>query len=150
MKSAKLFIFAYVTLALSLLVLILSLDKLYTADDSNIQQAFADFKLKFRKNYLSNSENTLRFHIFAENYNLITEHNQKPNQSFKHSINKFADLTEEEFKTMYTGLSINTNLHSEHIPKMASLNDDIIDWTQNLVPPKDHADLVGPLVLLEL
>ena len=41
MKSAKLYVFAYIMLALSLLVMILSLDKLYTVDDTHIQQEFA-------------------------------------------------------------------------------------------------------------
>ncbi|XP_047965657.1 senescence-specific cysteine protease SAG39-like [Salvia hispanica] len=56
-----------------------------------------------------------RFQIFKENVRLIERHNQEGNHTYKLGINKFADLTNEEFFAKYAKNSIASL-------KVASLN----------------------------
>ena len=44
-----------------------------------------------------------RYNIFKNNYKRIVDHNSIPDSGFSLEINKFADLTDEEFISKYTG-----------------------------------------------
>ena len=49
-------------------------------------------------------ENVYRYHVFAVNYHNIESTNSK-NLSYKLGLNQFADLTNEEFKSIYMGFN---------------------------------------------
>jgi len=67
------------------------------------RQEFKKFQEKYGKSY-SPEEESLRFQIFAENLAFINSHNaQIPKPSFTVAVNKFADLSNEEFVQKYTG-----------------------------------------------
>lgn len=68
--------------------------------DVNIPK-FTEFIKTYNKNY-NDTELVTRFSIFKDNLKKIEEHNSG-NHSWKMGINKFADLTADEFKMYYTG-----------------------------------------------
>jgi len=47
-----------------------------------------------------------RYSIFKSNYKRIVEHNQIEDAGFTLEVNKFADLTDDEFIAKYTGLKV--------------------------------------------
>jgi hypothetical protein len=63
-------------------------------------QAFLTFLAQHGKTYATKDDVNTRFEIFSKNYDHIEEHNEN-NEHFKKAINKFADLTEEEFTHHY-------------------------------------------------
>lgn len=67
---------------------------------ANPEQAFAEFKQMFGKAYSSEAEEAHRFGIFKDNLAFVEAENAK-NHTYELGVNKFADLTEEEFATRY-------------------------------------------------
>merc|ERR1712226_1455004 len=73
---------------------------LASATFANLQEldTFNQFKSKFNKQYASKSENQKRFQIFKENLIQISNLNENHRHT-TFGINKFSDLTDEEFKS---------------------------------------------------
>lgn len=64
-------------------------------------------KSKYGKNYQNGTEDSKRMDIFLKNKQKIDEHNEKHSKgsvSFKMGVNKFSDLTHEEFNAQMKGL----------------------------------------------
>ena len=59
---------------------------------------FSSYIAKFSKSYKNKDEYNARFEAFKENYRKVQDHNSRNEASFKLGINKFSDLTNEEFK----------------------------------------------------
>jgi len=60
------------------------------------------FKQKYGKSYATAEEETTRFNIFIENQRYIDQHNEQFNagkSTYKLGMNKFSDLTNQEFRT---------------------------------------------------
>ncbi|CAI9110220.1 OLC1v1010213C2 [Oldenlandia corymbosa var. corymbosa] len=55
-----------------------------------------------RKTYNGLEEKDVRFEIFKDNLKFIEEHNSE-NRTYKVGLNRFADLTNEEYRVMYLG-----------------------------------------------
>jgi cathepsin F len=70
----------------------------------NAEAHFAHFVKKFNKEYSGAEEHARRFSIFKKNLHKALRH-QKLDRDAIHGINKFSDLTEEEFHEQYLGLS---------------------------------------------
>jgi len=70
--------------------------------DDYIKIAFQKFKAEHGKKYLTRSEETHRFNIFAENVNKVVAHNAA-GHNYQLGVNQFSDLTEAEFKAQYLG-----------------------------------------------
>jgi KDEL-tailed cysteine endopeptidase len=67
---------------------------------TNVTAVFEDWKVNNSKNYESDVEHMYRFSVFSENYNHIQFKNSlKRNLTL--GLNKFADLTNEEFKATH-------------------------------------------------
>lgn len=66
--------------------------------DKNVIE-FNNFVIQHDKHY-TDEESVLKFEIFKNNIEKIDKHNSE-NEDWKMSINKFADLTSDEFKEMY-------------------------------------------------
>ena len=66
-------------------------------------QIYESWLVKHRKNYNALGEKERRFEIFKDNLNLIDQHNSDESQTFKLGLNKFADLTNDEFRSIYLG-----------------------------------------------
>jgi C1A family cysteine protease len=72
------------------------------SDDSMFEwKEFSNFQDRFSKRYSSLQEMEARFSVFRENLRLIRQHNSDVTRNFTMSINKFSDLTNEEFKMLY-------------------------------------------------
>ena len=64
---------------------------------------YESWLVKHHKNYNALGAKEKRFEIFKDNLRFIDEHNKGVNQSFKLGLNKFADLSNEEYKSMFLG-----------------------------------------------
>ena len=64
---------------------------------------FKDFQQKFNKNYDSLKEFESRFSIFQTNLQYIISHNNDITQNFTIGVNKFTDLTPDEFRKQFIG-----------------------------------------------
>lgn len=74
-----------------------------TTDDV-IMAAFETWLAKHGKSYNALGETEQRFQIFKDNFLYIDEQNAKKDRSFKLGLNRFADLTNEEYRSKYTGI----------------------------------------------
>jgi len=67
-------------------------------------EQYMQFIAKFGKTDMKNlDEFNQKFEIFRRNYKRIVEHNAIKDSGFSLEINKFADLSDEEFISKYTG-----------------------------------------------
>lgn len=101
---------------------------------------FSDFIRQHNKQY-SDDELITRFSIFKDNVIKIEQHNSE-NHSWKMEVNKFADLTADEFKSQYiTGYSRPyLNMRRSYF-ELFDLNVPTeIDWTEKgaVTPVKDQ------------
>ncbi len=102
---------------------------------TEVAQAFGTWLNKQNKNYASPSEKNYRLTVFYQNYMKIARHTET---SYKLALNKFADLTEEEFVTKYTGLKVNNNKPKKYRTSAPSVKADPtdVDWrTQGVINP---------------
>lgn len=81
-----------------------------TTSLSEEYQAFIEFVSKYGKTYASKDAHHSRFQVFKQNYLKVKEHNtQSKKNSYKLGINRFSDLTEEEFLRIYATLKEHKN-----------------------------------------
>jgi len=71
---------------------------------------WADFKGLFGKAYESTEEESKRFEIFATNLAFVESENTK-NQGYTLGVNKFSDLSSEEFASRFAGVQRPENLY---------------------------------------
>jgi uncharacterized protein YqcC (DUF446 family) len=63
---------------------------------------FEQFKSKYGKTYDSLAEEAYRRWIFTQNMQNLTAHNNDPSRSYNMKPNAFMDVTEDEFRSVYT------------------------------------------------
>lgn len=92
---------------------------------------------KFEKSYQNDLEDQYRQKVFSQNLRKIAEHNllyQKGIYSYELGVNRFADLTEEEFFTLYTFPLNSTNKYDDLL--LEELEEDevtlpaLVDWSK--------------------
>merc|ERR1712050_601993 len=66
--------------------------------------AWTTWKMQFGKTYGTSAEESYRKGVFYDNYNLVQSSNENTANTFVLKLNKFGDLTGEEFKAPYTGV----------------------------------------------
>ena len=71
--------------------------------DAEVMLIYETWLVKHKKNYNALGEKEKRFEIFKDNLKLIDQHNSDESQTFKLGLNKFADLTNDEFRSIYLG-----------------------------------------------
>jgi C1A family cysteine protease len=105
---------------------------------------FAEFVAFHRKLYTSASERAARRAIFEETLDLITERNRAGDLGI-HWVNKFADMSAEEFRATHLGYLPKTNTTASvelDLPLTASASASSIDWRTHspkvLTPVKDQ------------
>ncbi|XP_024532422.1 ervatamin-B [Selaginella moellendorffii] len=88
------------------LLLVLGCDYLKHGEPSAVDplwQVYQKWMQEHGKAYNSAHEYRKRFQIFKENANYINSHNARRNNSHSLGLNKFADLTNSEFRGLYVG-----------------------------------------------
>ncbi|MBT3021636.1 hypothetical protein PN41_18565, partial [Vibrio anguillarum] len=93
--------------------------------------------------YNALGEKDKRFQIFKDNLKYIDEQNSVPNQSYKLGLTKFADLTNEEYRSIYLGTKssgdrrrLSKNKSDRYLPKVGDSLPESVDW-------RDKGVLVG-------
>ncbi|KAK7386410.1 hypothetical protein VNO78_26623 [Psophocarpus tetragonolobus] len=70
--------------------------------DNEVMTMYEEWLVKHQKVYNGLGERDKRFQVFKDNLRFIQEHNAQ-NNSYKVGLNKFADITNEEYRAMYLG-----------------------------------------------
>jgi cathepsin L len=73
---------------------------------------FVNWMQKHQKSY-THTEFLNRYEIFKSNYDFVQEHNTNSEHGFTVAINKFADLSNTEFKKIYNGFNMDFQQASE-------------------------------------
>jgi KDEL-tailed cysteine endopeptidase len=98
----------------------------------NYQILWSNFKEQYPKVYAVGEEDR-RFEIFKANVDIIYAENAK-GHSHKLAVTEFADLTKEEFKSMYLGynpsLRVKSGLKAEPFPNISGTAPDAVDWVE--------------------
>ncbi|KAI3904364.1 hypothetical protein MKW92_007757 [Papaver armeniacum] len=113
-----------------------------TRTEKEMNDLYESWLIKHGKVYNTLGEKERRFEIFKDNLKFIDEHNSQIGLSYKVGLNKFADLTNDEYRKMYLGTKIDSK-RSLYSPKSDrySVRDgddlpDSIDWrTKGAVAP---------------
>ncbi|CAD8073929.1 unnamed protein product [Paramecium sonneborni] len=96
---------------------------------SEEQQSFKGWQKQYNKFY-SKSEEAYRQIVFNKNIELIKRHNQNPNKSYSMAVNQFADLTDEEFESLYLGKPTYVKLDNIELSKGNNLGE--ADWSSKM------------------
>jgi len=93
--------------------------------------AWTQWKMQFGRTYGTSAEESYRKGVFVDNYNLVQTSNENPEHTFVLKLNKFGDLTGEEFKAQYTGLK-KAGLRSHNAKPYTGVKGIVadVDWTQ--------------------
>lgn len=94
--------------------------------NTELEQLFKDWTIKYSKEYTTDLEYRYRFAVFAENWAHITMHNSLGQSTHTLAINRFADLTNEEFRSRFMN-TIQYN-PSKIVDTVTSVPNEI-DWT---------------------
>ncbi|KAL6991193.1 cathepsin L [Sarracenia purpurea var. burkii] len=78
--------------------------------EASISERYERWISRHGRVYTDSAEKERRFEIFKYNVELIDTFNVGGNQSYKLSINEFADLTNEEFRAYRNGYKISSSL----------------------------------------
>lgn len=116
-----------------------------TLSEEQYQFLFTKWVQTHGKNYETTNSLFSKFSTFKANVDLIIAHNSNPNETYKMAINKFADLTAEEFEQQM-GLKANEKKFSSAktvsaprvdtpCPAMNKANNRNIDWSKGFLPP---------------
>lgn len=106
------------------------------AADSSLDEQWKSFKIQHRKKYSSLNEENARLSIFKDNLKEIEEHNEKYAKgevAYSLKINKFGDLSPEEFSSKLTGyqkipLATNRSLSQKFKYSLNANVPDSWDW----------------------
>nr|GLL18262.1 low-temperature-induced cysteine proteinase-like [Ipomoea trifida] len=69
--------------------------------EDEVKEMFESWRVKHGKSYNAVDEKEKRFKIFKDSLKYIDEKNSLENRSYKLGLNRFADITNEEYRTRY-------------------------------------------------
>lgn len=114
---------------------------LFSEDTHTQRYMFDTFVREFNKQYSSAEETQTRFQNFVENLKVADERNlaeRKNNGTAVHGINRFMDLTQQEFKDNYLGAK-RTQEDKSGLKKVrtsvAAASATSVDWAGVLTTP---------------
>lgn len=123
-------------------------DRLEKRTDSEVMAVYEAWLVKHGKSYNALGERERRFEIFKDNLRFIEEHNAV-NRTYKVGLNRFADLTNEEYRSRYLGRRDETRrgLRASRVSDRYSFRagEDLpesVDWREKgaVVPVKDQGN----------
>ena len=113
--------------------------------DEEVMVIYEQWLMKHGKNYNALGEKEKRFEIFKDNLRFIDEHNAE-DRPYKLGLNRFADLTNEEFRSKYLGTKIDPKRRlaktrsNRYAPKVGDSLPESVDWRKEgaVVEVKDQ------------
>ncbi|KAK4781434.1 hypothetical protein SAY86_015536 [Trapa natans] len=103
--------------------------------DAEVRAIYESWLVRHGKAYNALGEKDRRLEIFKDNLLFIDEHNAAENRTYRLGLNRFADLTNEEYRSMYLGTkrSDGRRLHGKrarerYAAKVGDELPDSIDW----------------------
>lgn len=117
--------------------------------NQQLQSLYESWLLKHAKSYNSIHEKENRFQIFKDNLNFIDEHNSV-DRPYKLGLTRFADLTNEEYRSIYSiggqieqGRMMMNNRKASNRYAVSDGDDDLpesVDWREKgaVVPVKNQ------------
>lgn len=115
--------------------------------NDEVTALYEEWLVKHGKAYNALEEKAKRFGIFKDNLRYIDDHNSIANQTYKLGLNRFADLTNREYRSMYLGTRIDGKFRKlsksysdRYLPKAGDSLPDSIDWREKgaVVPIKNQ------------
>ncbi|XP_010523123.1 PREDICTED: ervatamin-B-like [Tarenaya hassleriana] len=80
------------------------------AESSSIIAKHEQWMATYGHVYADESEKQIRFEIFKKNLEFIENFNRNGNATYKLGINQFSDMTDEEFRSTFTGLRLSDEI----------------------------------------
>ncbi|KAI7754696.1 hypothetical protein M8C21_005315, partial [Ambrosia artemisiifolia] len=138
-----LFLLTLITISSAVDMSIIGYDTLHTTThntnwrtDDEVNALYESWLVKHGKTYNAIGEKDKRFQIFKDNLKFIDEHNLG-DHSYKLGLNKFADLTNEEYRATYTGVKMiegkkKLSVKSDRYAfKLGDSLPDSVDWRES-------------------
>ncbi|KAG6438111.1 hypothetical protein SASPL_103047 [Salvia splendens] len=147
--ASLLTLFLSLSLSLSVLLFATALASdisIVSYDDNHLRSLHAAWMAKHGKTYNALGESERRFEIFKDNLRYIDEKNALPNRSYKLGPNRFADLTNDEYRKAHLGTKpdpsrrLSSVKSDRYAPKLGDSLPDSIDWREKgaVVDVKDQ------------
>ncbi|GFS29383.1 granulin repeat cysteine protease family protein [Actinidia rufa] len=116
----------------TLLILSSALDIKNSVQRTNdqVMAMYQSWLVEQGKSYNSLDEKEMRFEIFKENLRIIDNHNADANRSYSLGLNRFADLTDEEYRSTYLGFKSGpkAKVSNRYVPKVGDVLPNYVDW----------------------
>jgi cathepsin L len=93
----------------------------------SVEESFASWTRIHNKEYAHANQYAYRLSVFKQNLQFIEEHNRK-NLGFVVAMNKFGDLTRDEYRAIYNGLRVNASQIKLSTEKSVPPKADTVDW----------------------
>ncbi|XP_047316363.1 low-temperature-induced cysteine proteinase-like [Impatiens glandulifera] len=110
--------------------------------DDDVTAVYEAWLIKNKKFYNAIGEKERRFQIFKDNLHFINDHNAD-NHTYKLGLTRFADLTNEEYRSMYLGGRFEnhrrlSSLRSSdrYLPKVGDSLPESVDWRKEGAVPE--------------
>lgn len=137
-SSMAIFLFMIFTLSSALDMSIISYDeslgeKSSWRTDDEVMAVYEAWLTKHGKAYNAIGEKEKRFEIFKDNLRFIDEHNNAESRTYKVGLNRFADLTNEEYRSTYLGAKVSNKKRlskrsDRYEPRVGDQLPDSVDW----------------------
>ncbi|XP_020239565.1 cysteine proteinase RD21A [Cajanus cajan] len=114
-----------------------------------VMSVYEKWLVKHGKVYNSRSENKKRFEIFKDNLKFIDQHNAEK-RTYKVGPNRFADLSNEEYRSKYLGTKMDATrvmgkASKRYAPRVGDNLPESVDWRKEgaVVGVKDQKECEG-------
>ncbi|CAM8935972.1 unnamed protein product [Rhodiola kirilowii] len=119
----------------------------FVRSETEVSEMYEAWLAKHGKSYNAIGEKDRRFEIFKDNLKFIDEHNADPEKSFTLGMNKFADLTNEEYRERFLGVKsdarrrrVSSVRSDRYVPRVGDSLPESVDWRKEgaVVDVKDQ------------
>ncbi|EPS71857.1 senescence-associated cysteine protease, partial [Genlisea aurea] len=101
--------------------------------DKEVKNLYEEWAAKHGKVYNAIGEKDKRFDIFKDNLKFIDDHNNLGNRTYRLGLNQFADLTAQEYRSLYLGTRSKKNAAIRRFAKSRRAGEilpESVDWRE--------------------